>query len=45
VGYGPFVNVDERRTALWRVRNGKIRFMEFFVKPEQAWAEAGVERP
>ena len=39
------VSNTERRAMLWRVQNGKIRYMKYFVEPEQAWAEAGVERP
>jgi hypothetical protein len=39
------VSNTERRAILWRVENGKIRYMKFFVEPEEAWAEAGVERP
>jgi hypothetical protein len=35
----------EHRAMLWRVEKGKIRYMKFFLKPEEAWAEAGVERP
>jgi hypothetical protein len=39
------VSNTEHRAMLWRVENGKIRYMKYFLKPEQAWAEAGVERP
>ena len=39
------VSNTEHRAALWRVENGKIQYMKFFVKPEEAWAEVGVERP
>ncbi|MDQ2968414.1 MAG: hypothetical protein M3R37_08875 [Actinomycetota bacterium] len=39
------VSNREHRAMLWRVENGKIRYMKFFVKPDDAWAEAGVERP
>ncbi len=39
------VSNTERRAMLWRVETGKIRYMKFFLESEQAWAEAGVERP
>jgi hypothetical protein len=35
----------EHRAMLWRVENGKIRYMKFFPSPDEAWAAAGVERP
>jgi hypothetical protein len=41
---GEISNV-ERRAMLYDVDGGKIRRMKYFVSPEEAWAEAGVERP
>jgi ketosteroid isomerase-like protein len=41
---GEIGNVDHR-AMLYTVENGKIRRMRFFLEHEEAWAEAGVERP
>src|SRR5205807_6853289 len=35
----------EHRVMVFVVGEGKIRRMKFFVKPGEAWAAAGVERP
>jgi ketosteroid isomerase-like protein len=43
-GTGEISNV-ERRAMLYDLDGGKIRRMKFFVSPDEAWIEAGVERP
>jgi ketosteroid isomerase-like protein len=40
---GEISNV-EHRAMLYTLANGKIRRMRFFLKPEDGWAEAGMER-